>query len=412
MLPQSDGHIVAAAAADTDVVAFRLRNDAAPPAAGSYVALTPSRILDTRSGNGAPAAAVPSGGSVDLQVTGRGGVPSADVGAVVLNVTVTQPTADGNVVVYPTGTAMPLASNLNFGPGLTIPNLVSVKVGNGGKVTLTNNSNGTVQLVADVAGYYRGGAATQPGMFTPLTPARILDTRTGNGAPMAAVAGGGTVVLQVTGRGEVPSGNVSAVVLNVTVTQPSRDGSVVAYPTGVLAPLASNLNFRPGQTIPNLVTVKVGTGGTVTLKNNSTGTLHLVADVAGYYLDGTAIAPGAFVPMTPVRLLDTRTAQFGAAPIAAGGQRDLDVSGANGSVPPASAVVLNVTVTQPTRDGTVVVFPFGATPPLASNLNFVAGQTIPNLVFSKVDDSGRVTLRNNSSGTVHLVADLAGFFLS
>jgi len=75
-------------------------------------------------------------------------------------------------------------------------------------------------------------------------------------------------------------------------------------------------------------------------------------------------------------------------------------------------VVLNVTVTQPTWDGTVVVFPSGASPPLASNLNFVAGQTIPNLVFSKVDDQGRITLRNNSFGTVHLVVDLEGFFLS
>ena len=218
--------------------------------------------------------------------------------------------------------------------------------------------------------------------------------------------------LQVTGRGGVPSGNVSAVVLNVTVTQPSWDGTVVAYPTGVPAPLASNLNFVAGQTIPNLVTVKVGTGGTVTLKNNSIGTVHLVADVAGYYLGGTAVAPGAFVPVTPQRLLDTRTAQFGAAPIPAGGQRDLTVSGTSGVVPPAAAVVLNVTVTQPSWDGTVVVYPFGATPPLASNLNFVAGQTIPNLVFAKVGDNGSVTLKNNSFGTVHLVADLAGFFLN
>ena len=412
MAPQSDGQLVAVAAVDSDLVAFRLRNDAAPPAAGSFVALAPSRLLDTRSGNGAPAAAIPAGGSIDLQVTGRGGVPSANVGAVVLNVTVTQPASDGNIVVYPTGSPVPLASNLNFLPGQTIPNLVSVKVGDGGKVTLKNNSTGTVQLVADVAGYYRGGTATQPGMFTPLTPARILDTRNGNGAPMGPVAAGGTVALQVTGRGGVPSGNVSAVVLNVTVTQPSWDGTVVAYPTGVPAPLASNLNFVAGQTIPNLVTVKVGTGGTVTLKNNSIGTVHLVADVAGYYLDGTAVAPGAFVPITPQRILDTRTAQFGAAPIPAGGQRGLTIAGASGVVPPASAVVMNVTVTQPSWDGTVVVYPFGATPPLASNLNFVAGQTIPNLVFAKVADNGMVTLRNNSFGTVHLVADLAGFFLS
>ncbi len=60
----------------------------------------------------------------------------------------------------------------------------------------------------------------QPGGFTAVTPARILDTRTGLGAPAAKVAGGQTVELQVTGRGGIPAGGVSAVALNVTVTEP------------------------------------------------------------------------------------------------------------------------------------------------------------------------------------------------
>ena len=411
---QSTGRIVVCTQSRGHPTLFRLRDDEAPPAAGSFAPLAPARILDTRIGNGAPVGAVPAGGAVDLQVTGRAGVPSDGVGAVVLNVTVTQPGADGNIVVYPTGAEVPLASNLNFVPGQTIPNLVTVKVGTDGKVSLKNNSLGSVQLVADVAGYYRSGTATLPGMYTPLTPARILDTRTGNGAPVGPVPPGGSLDLQVTGSGGVPSDGVGAVVLNVTVTQPSSDGNVVAFPSGQPVPLASNLNFGPGQTIPNLVTVQLGSGGKVTLRNNSAaGTVHLVADVAGYYLAGTAVVPGAFVPTTPMRLLDTRSNVGSSGPIAAGGT--VLVPGVLGGTVVAfpAAAVLNVTVTQPTWDGSVVAYPPNTTPPLASNLNFVPGQTIPNLVIVKTGEGGIVLLKNNSiQGTVHLVADLAGYFLS
>ena len=122
-----------------------------------------------------------------------------------------------------------------------------------------------------------------PGAFTSLAPSRVLDTRIGNGAPAAPVASGATLRLQVTGRGGVPATGVSAVVLNVTVTRPTATGYVTVFPDGTAQPNASNLNFVPGQTVPNLVVVKVGTGGMVDLTNMSPGSTHLVADVAGYY---------------------------------------------------------------------------------------------------------------------------------
>src|SRR5262249_6601354 len=171
----------------------------------------------------------------------------------------------------------------------------------------------------------------------------------GTGGPVGAVAGGGSIDVQVTGQGGVPASGVGAVVLNVTVTQPSWDGSVVAYPTGQVKPLASNLNFAMGQTIPNLVTVKVGTGGKVTLGNNQIPgkTLHLVPDVAGYYLSGTATAKGTFVALTPFRVLDTRNGTGGYnAPV--GAHEEVQLGFFDAGVPEAwvSAVVMNVTVTQ------------------------------------------------------------------
>ena len=182
-------------------------------------------MLDTRSGVGAPAAAVGAFASVALQVTGRGGVPASGVSAVVLNVTVTAATSSGFVTVSGDGTTRPGVSNLNFVKAQTVPNLVIAPVGANGKVALYNGSAGTVQLIADVSGYYLAGAPTVAGAFGSLAPSRLLDTRTGVGAPKAAVAAGGTVHLQVTGRGGVPASGVSAVVLNVTVTAPASRGT-------------------------------------------------------------------------------------------------------------------------------------------------------------------------------------------
>lgn len=72
-------------------------------------------------------------------------------------------------------------------------------------------------------------------------------------------------------------------VLNVTVTDTKASGYISSYPSGTAAP-ASNLNYVTGQTVPNLVIVKVGADGKVTLANSSPGTVQLIADVAGYYL--------------------------------------------------------------------------------------------------------------------------------
>jgi len=386
---------------------------ALPTDPGTFASLDPARILDTRVGNGAPQAPVEAFATVGLQVTGRGGVPAANVAAVIVNVTVTGPASGGFITVYPSGGSQPMASNLNFTAGQTIPNLVTVKVSADGKIGVTNNSAGRVHLIADVAGYYLAGTASVPGAFVSLDPARVLDTRVGNGAPQAAVAAYGTVGLQVSGRGGVPATGVSAVVVNVTVTGPSTGGFITVYPAGTSQPTASNLNFSGGQNIPNLVTVKVGGDGKINLTNNSAGTVHLIADVAGYYLAGTPTVPGAFVSLNPARLLDTRVGNgAGQAPVMSFGTVELQVTD-RGGVPAldAAAVVVNVTATGPGTGGFVTVYPFGNSQPTASNLNFTAGQTIPNLITVKVGGNGKIDLINNSGGTVDLIADVAGYFL-
>ncbi len=91
------------------------------------------------------------------------------------------------------------------------------------------------------------------------------------------------MTLRVTAHRRRPHHRVAAVVLNLTVTDPTTGGHITAHPAGTTPPTASNLNFTPRQTIANLAVVKVGTGGRITLHNNAPGTTHLIADVAGYY---------------------------------------------------------------------------------------------------------------------------------
>ena len=382
---------------------------AAATTPGVLTSVTPSRLLDTRSGLGsAPAAVVPDG-TVRLQVTGHGGVP-AGASAVVVNVTVTAPTQPGFLTVYGDGTTRPDVSNLNFVAAQTVPNLVIAPVGADGKIDLYNGSGGTIQLMADVSGYFLLGAPAVAGAFGSVLPSRVLDTRTGIGAPAAAVAAGGTVHLQVAGRGDVPA-NVSAVVLNVTATASTQPGFVTVYGDGTSRPGVSNLNFLAAHSVSNLVIAPVGANGVVDLYNGPGGTVHFLADVFGYFLSGAPSVAGAFASLAPSRLLDTR-AGVGAPrlAVAAGGTVHLQVAGVGG-VPASgvSSVVVNVTVTTATKPGYVTVYRDGSALPGTSNLNFAAAQTVPNLVIAAVGSNGKVDLYNGSSGTIQLVADASGW---
>ncbi|HEX2118934.1 MAG TPA: delta-60 repeat domain-containing protein, partial [Acidimicrobiales bacterium] len=124
--------------------------------------------------------------------------------------------------------------------------------------------------------------ADAPASYHPLEPVRLLDTRTGVGAPAGQLGARSTLRLAVAGRGGVPAGGAAAVLLNVTVTEPTEVSFLTAWPAGRPRPVASNLNVAPGQTAANLVVAKVGRFGSVDLYNNA-GSAHVIADLAGWY---------------------------------------------------------------------------------------------------------------------------------
>jgi hypothetical protein len=377
-----------------DVIIKSSKGAAGQP--GTFTPITPARLLDTRR-NASP---VGPDSTVSFQVAGVNGLP-AKVASVVFNLTVTSSQSFGFVTAYASGAGRPNASNLNYTRGQTVANLVTVPVGADGKVTLYNRSPGTAQLIADVSGYYVTGTPATPGAFRSLAPSRILDTRAGS-----PVAPDSTVSLQVAGSAGIPAG-AAAVVFNLTVAEARNFGFITAYASGAARPNASNLNFVQGQIVPNLVTVPVGADGKVTLFNRSDGATHLVADVTGYYLPGNPTAAGAFKAIGPVRALDTRKAS----PAATDAAVAFRVAGANGVPANISAVVFNLTVTEPKDIGFVTAYASGTPRPNASNLNFTRAQTVPNLVAVPVGSDGRVSLFNRSSGSTQLVADVAGYFL-
>ena len=150
---------------------------------GGYHPLPPTRILDTRTGNGAPIAPIGGQSTLTVQVSGRGGIPATGVSAVVLNVTVTNTSANGGfLIVYPTEDPKPLASNLNWNRGQTVPNLLEVGLGYSGQLNIYNGA-GSADVIFDVAGYVPAitGTPGPDGLYNPVVPSRILDTRTGNG---------------------------------------------------------------------------------------------------------------------------------------------------------------------------------------------------------------------------------------
>ncbi|MEV6523684.1 PKD domain-containing protein [Longispora sp. NPDC051575] len=373
-----------------------------------YVPVGPVRILDTREAIGTPGRTpVAAGGTLTLPVTGHSGVPAEGVTSVTMNVTATEPTSDGFLTIYPSGQPKPTSSNLNWTRGLTVPNLVVMEVVDG-KVNFHNSGPGTVHLVADLVGYHTTGMGSS---FVPLGPVRALDTREAIGTTgRTPVAPGGTLTLPVAGRTGIPATGVTAVTMNVTVTEPTSAGFLTVYPNGRALPNASNLNWTAGQTVPNLVVVPV-VDGKVNLRNSGPGTVHVIADVVGYH---TTDQGTLFQPRTPYRALDTRNGTGipnGASYPVTGGWEvslkfwDLVAEG-------ATSVVLNVTVTEPTADGFLTVYgDFGQPLPNASNLNWRPGQTVPNLVVVPLNTANATALfHNTGAGTVHVVADVVGFY--
>ena len=388
--------------------------------AGSYLALPPARILDTRTTNGGHKAALGPRQVLDLQVDGRGGVPASGVSAVVLNLTGTGATAGLFLSAYPNGKARPSSSVLNLVKGQTRANLITVPIGNLGRINIYN-SGGYVNVVADVVGFYADSdtptSETNGGQFQSyLSPGRIADTRApGQGGALPA----GYALTIPLGYDPQLASHIHALAVNVTAVGGQTAGFLTAW-SGQGTPPTSSVNYTHNSVVSNMAIVPIGTCAfdlpcagqpAISILNSSSGSVHVVVDLFGFMDDDTLLFGARFKPLaTPTRVVDTRQG-FGI-PHAIGPK-------ANGLLDPGAigdyqtyALDMNVTAVQPTSATFLTVWPAGlsfVTLPNTSNVNVAKGDVVPSHVMSAVGDANKVNIYN-AGGSTNVVVDVSGTF--
>ena len=240
--------------------------------------------------------------------------------------------------------------------------------------------------------------------FVPLQrPVRVLDTRSSGGAFTA----GQTRNVSLAAAG-VP-GNAEMVAVNLTAVDPSAVGYLTAWPAGQPMPTVSSVNFVPGRTVANAAFIKVGSNGQFSILNSAGGT-HVLVDVVGYVAPSTG---SRLVNVAPARIKDTRSGLGGTGIAGPNTTQSLRVAGAGGVPNGATAAILNVTAIDPTATAYVTVWPGDQSQPTVSNINTVAGTTVPNLVVVRLPVTGSATGSinlYNAAGDTHLVVDVLGYY--
>ena len=236
---------------------------------------------------------------------------------------------------------------------------------------------------------------TGPGdRFVALNPARVVNTQ---------VSAGKDVTVGLLGHGGLPTSNVDAIVANVQVDHPTRAGYLRVTPGGTASQTAVQ-EFSAGQPVSNMVTVRLGANGTISL-HLSAGTARVYVDLTGYYQPAAVNGGATYHPVSTARVYGT------GAPVlnAAQGYRAIPVLG-RGGIPSSgvSAIVANIEVNTPTANGYVRITPAGVSSATSSQ-EYLARQTISAAVTVKVGAGGAIWALL-SRGSAHVYVDVLGWY--
>ena len=391
-----------------DVVAASSSPATAVGPTGTYGAVDRVRALDTRLTGAIDARAI-----VKVKVTGLGDVPATEVVAISVNLTVPTPAVTGSLAAFADGTSFSGAT-MSFQAGRADQNFETIPVGASGLIDIRNNTASSLNLIVDILGYHTNREPEDStGRYQPMTPTRLLDTRTGQ-----PVATGQTRTFQVAGQAGIPPQgtypNTVAAVINFTVLTPSQSGSLSVGQTGTQN--TASISFAAGQTEQGQLLTLPDSGGGLPIRNNSAAAIQLIADVVGYYtgvdtLDGPQ---GANANQTFAvgggREYDSRIKEDG--PVPPGGTVELALwylvayrEAPNG----IGAVSMNLTVLTPSTDGSISAWPDSTPWDGAATVSFAAHQTRQRTVMLATGQNGDVLIRNNSNAPITLIVDLTGW---
>lgn len=405
----------------------------------NYVPVTPFRLLDTRNTGGplGPGAIRP------LQVTGAAASPlPSSATAAVVNVTEVSGSASSLLAVYPYGTSRPNASNLNFAAHTVIANLVTVTLGSHSGQGWINiyNALGSVNVLVDVEGYFTPQLASDvTGLFHPISPVGVCDTRHPSPTPICSAHGalgpGASMVVNFATTGGLPGdGTAEAVVVNLTGVAGTASTYLSMFPTnsngGCTVTGTSTINLAPGAVQANRVMVALGPSSLHGVDDalcvyNAAGIINVLIDANGWY--GSSTAPASpvgyqYQALAPTRICDTRvmSTSCSAGAIGTSATRLITVAGHAG-VPGVTgattvvAIIANLTAVAPTARTYLTLYPANLlSVPTVSDLNLEAGAVLPNLAVVKLDttmdaNDGYVDLYN-SAGSVNAIIDIEGWF--
>jgi len=354
--------------------------------------VTPFRLADSRSQLGLGRLAANQ--QVRVRIAGQGGLP-ADTSAVSANFTVDRSSATGYLSASNCAEANPSVSTLNFEAGDSVPNQAIIPLDRG---DICLFASAATDVIIDVNGYVAPGASQ---VLTPVTPRRVLDTRSGQ--PLRP---GSVMRVDVEGGASPAPDAAVAVAVNLTGTGTTESGYVKAFPCGVAEPDASSLNPRVGRDGANSAIVRTGSDGTICLTSNIT--THVIIDITGWFGEQSG---QRFVPVTPIRLADTRSAHpdlnggGGARLLEPGRELRVQVAGSRGIAADAGAVTLNLVATDGPSGGWLRVVPCrGASD--VSTLNYPGIAAVANGANVKLDTEGAVCV--TTSAPTHVIVDVTG----
>lgn len=386
---------------------------------GMYVPVPPTRVFDTGSIPQVPKIPLKSGQTIDFQVAGKGAVPTKGAATVVLSVTAIQPTTSGSITLFASRTTRPTTASLFFNKGKTQSNTVVSNLGSDGKVSLFNSSANTGAYSLAVVGYFSTAEGTSGMKYFPLTPARLLDTRTTLGSRGVAIAPNSTLDVQITGRGGIPSGvgtmTTKGVLINLMAIWPTSPGWLTAWSADAAEPAAGGMALATGLVGANELAVPIGASGKIRLRNKSAAPVNVAVDAVGYYSapsgTPTQVPTGTrYAGISPVRAIDTGTGVGGVKrTLRTNETLTFTVAGKYGIPKNASAIVANISAKNPASAGWLQAWAAGKPKPGTGILVHSAASVASTSATIALSPAGAFSLYNAAAST-HVTVDVLGYY--